>query len=252
MKILYLILDHHSAEGSSRACQQTWIKNIPQNDEALFIGDPLMPNQIGRHEVYKPLKDEPKQCQQRITEKMVYSFKHILKKNWDFLLRIDVDAYCNIDNLNKLTKNLDSSKDHYFGQGIHFKSDSHPCYLSNVGDKLPPKEYKYYYAQGGCYLISRTALEKAIPYMYYPAPIEARGEDIMVGDALAKAGIKLNDRPDLFCCGYTGKGWYNMPMRNVTAEEHIKNITQEGYISTHKISSNLMKKIHNKLNCKNT
>lgn len=250
-KVLYLILDHHSAEGLSKSCQQTWIKNIPENDEVLFIGDPLMPDKIGRHEVYKPLQDEPKQCQSRITEKIMHSFKYALKKNWDFVLRIDVDAYCNIDNLHEFIKNLDSSQDHYFGQGIHFKGDSHPCYLSNVGDKLPPKEYKYYYAQGGCYLISRAALKKAIPYMYYPAPIEARAEDIMIGDALAKSGVKLSDRPDLFCSGYEGKGWPRMPMRNFTTEEHIKKITKEGYISTHKISPDLIKKIHNKLKPQN-
>ena len=248
MKILYLILDHHSAECLSKSCQQTWMKNISKNDEVLFIGDPLMPDLIGLHEVYKPLRDEPKNCQHRITEKMMHSFKYALKKDWDFLLRIDVDAYCNINNLNKLIKSLDSSKDYYFGQGIHFNGDSHPCYLSSVGDELPPKEYKYYYAQGGCYLINRTALKKAVPYMYHPAPIEPRAEDIMVGDALAKAGIKLNDRPDLFCCGYIGKGWHNMPIRHATEEEHIQKITEEGYISTHKISSDLMNRIHKKLN----
>jgi len=250
-KILYLILDHHGCRALSKECQNTWMRDIRDNSNVIFVGDPLMPDTINGFEVYKPLPDERKEDQGRITEKIVKAYNYILEKDWDFLLRIDVDAYCNIKNLHRLVDNLNPSEDFYFGQGIYFLDDKHPCFLSNIGDDLPPKKYKYYYAQGGCYLLSKSALHKSISYMYYPAPIEARAEDIMVGDALSKAGIELSDRPDLFNSGFEGKGWHNMGTRQHTIEEHLKKITKEGYISTHKISPDLIKKIHNQLKCKN-
>lgn len=243
--VLYLILDHHSAKPLSKACQDTWLQHIDKKSSVVFVGDPLMPDTINNFEVYKPLKDEAKEDHVRITEKIAKAYEYVIQKDWDFLLRIDVDAYCNVNNLHKLVEPLDPDEDFYSGQGIHFLEDRHPCFLSNVGDDLPPKKYKYYYAQGGCYLLSRSALKKSIEHMYYPAPIESRAEDIMVGDAMSKAGIKLSDRPDLFCCGYIGKGWHNMPIRHATEEEHIKKITEEGYISTHKITAEQIYKINN-------
>ena len=69
----------------------------------------------------------------------------------------------------------------------------------------------------------------------------------MVGDALNKVGITLDDRPDLFNSGFQGRGWHRMGTRNHTKTEHIKKITKEGYISTHKITSDIMYEIHNKL-----
>ena len=243
MKILFLLLDHHSVKDKSKACQNTWLKNFGKEDEVIFLGDPLMPDFINGHEVYKPLPNEKKQEQNRITEKQVKAFKYIIKKEWDFLLRIDVDAYCNVDNLKNLLKSLKKDECYYYGQGICFPGNGHPCYLSNVGDILPRTKYKYYYAQGGCYLISKPALKKALPFMYFPAPIEARAEDIMVGDALKKAGVDLIDRPDLFNSGYVGKGWHGMGTRINTLEEHLQKI-KDGYISTHKVSSNQIIKIH--------
>lgn len=250
MKILYIILDHHSAKDLSVACQQTWMKDVSSNDEILFIGDPLMPDFICGNEVYKPLLDEPEVCQHRITEKMVKTFNYIAEKDWDFVLRIDVDAYCNINNLENLLKQLDKGADHYYGQGLYFLREKHPCFISNIGDSIPPKKYKYYYAQGGCYLISKSALMKGLPHMYYPAPIEARAEDIMVGDALSKGGVRLTDRPDLFCCGYIGKGFHipDVRTRRVSKNEHIDNITKKGFVSTHKICHHTIKEIHKKLN----
>jgi len=247
MKILFLILDHHSAKQLSIACQQTWMRDIRNEHDVIFIGDPKMPSNIGSHEVYIPLLDEKVKDQSRITEKMVCAFKYIADKDWDFLLRVDVDVYCNVEKLEEYIKTLPKHTDHYIGQGIHFPKDKHPNYLSNVSDQLPPKQYKYYYAQGGCYLLNKSALMKSLNEMYYPAPIEPRAEDIMVGDALAKAGVSLNDRPDLFNCGYVGRGWPNMGTRKNTKDEHIKKITKEGYISTHKIDSNLIYEIHNRL-----
>lgn len=247
MKILFLILDHHTTKQLSVACQQTWMQDIHNKHNVIFIGDPKMPSKIGNHEVYIPCPDEDIIDQDRITEKMVKTFKYIVEKDWDFLLRIDVDAYCNVKNLEKYIKTLSKGKDHYIGQGIHFPTGKHPCYLSNVGDELPPKQYKYYFAQGGCYLLNKSALKKSLNELYYPAPVDKRAEDLMVGDALNKVGITLDDRPDLFNSGYHGRGWNRMGTRNHTKTEHIKKITKEGYISTHKITSDIMYEIHNKL-----
>ena len=65
MKILFLLLDHHSVKDKSKACQNTWLKNIGKEDEVIFLGDPLMPDFINGHEVYKPLPNEKKQEQNR-------------------------------------------------------------------------------------------------------------------------------------------------------------------------------------------
>ncbi len=245
-KILYLVLDHHTVKKRSLACQSTWMQDIASTSDIVFIGDPRMPNSINGFEVYKPIKDEPLTCRDNITEKMVLSFEFILKKEWDFLVRIDVDAYCNIKSLNSF---LDlQNRDHllYAGQGIHFLNKCGPLYLSNVGDSLPPSQYEYYYAQGGCYVLSRKSLEKSFPHMFFPAPALDWAEDLMVGVSMEKAGVTLNDRPDLFNSGYKGKGWPGMGTRRHTIKEHIDMINS-GYISTHTLNSKQIHLIHNAL-----
>ena len=121
MKILFLILDHHTAKQLSIACQQTWMKDIHSKHNVVFIGDPKMPSKIGNHEVYICCPDEGITDQDRITEKMAKTFKYIVEKDWDFLLRIDVDAYCNVKNLEKYIKTLSKDKDHYIGKVYIFQ-----------------------------------------------------------------------------------------------------------------------------------
>ena len=243
-KILYLLLDHHLVKDKSEACQLTWLTEISPNSEVIFIGDSLMPDSVSGYEVYKPIKNEPIKSKDNITEKILLSFKYALSKEWDFLLRIDVDAYCNIKNLHSYIENLNTLDPLYTGQGIHFVTNKYPCYLSNVGDELPPKDYTYYYAQGGCYLLSRSALKSSINQMFYPAPIHPSYEDIMVGVAMEKSGIPLQDRPDLFNSGYKGRGWPKMGTRRNNIKEHIDMINS-GYISTHTLNSKQIYRIHN-------
>ena len=45
-----------------------------------------MPSKIGNHEVYIPCPDEDITDQDRITEKMVKTFKYIVEKDWDFII----------------------------------------------------------------------------------------------------------------------------------------------------------------------
>ena len=52
---------------------------------------------------------------------MAKTFKYIVEKDWDFLLRIDVDAYCNVKNLEKYIKTLSKDKDHYIGKVYIFQ-----------------------------------------------------------------------------------------------------------------------------------
>ena len=163
MKILYLILDHHSVRDLSIACQETWLQDVDPGSEIVFLGDDQMPDVIQGNEVYKPLKNETRN---NITKKMVLGFEYIMNKKWDYVLRVDTDVYCNIHALKQFITNNKNIENLYAGQGIHFRTENHPNYLSMPGDKLPPKEYKYYYAQGGCYLISRTALNVSLKNMF--------------------------------------------------------------------------------------
>jgi hypothetical protein len=77
-KILYLILDHHGCRALSKACQNTWMRDIRENFNLIFLGDPLMPDNINGFEVYKPLPDERKENQDRITEKIVKAYNYIV------------------------------------------------------------------------------------------------------------------------------------------------------------------------------
>ena len=81
MKILFLILDHHSMARMSKACRETWISTIDtESMEIIFLGDARMPDELDGHEVYKPLKHEPKFCRDNITKKMVRAYEYILTK----------------------------------------------------------------------------------------------------------------------------------------------------------------------------
>lgn len=242
VKVLFMLLDHTSVIAESQACQNTWIKDIPSEHDVIFIGNNEMPSKLNSYEVYKPLLSENRAS---ITEKMVKSFEYILTKSWDFLIRCDVDVYCNVKNLLNYLNSIDKSTPTYSGQGIHFPEPKHPCYLSSVNSE-PPKNPYYYFTQGGFYILCRNALENAIPNMFYPAPIESEAEDIMVGEAMKKSGIKLNDRPDLFNCGAEGWGWNRRGRgcRKHTTTEHISKISN-GYISTHWVTADQIYEIHN-------
>lgn len=246
MKILFLILDHHSVKHLSIACQETWLQDVDSSSEIVFLGDKSMPDEIQGNEVYKPLKNETRDD---ITRKMMLGFEHIMNKEWDYVLRVDTDVYCNINTLKQFITYNKHIENLYTGQGIHFLTDGHPNYLSNPGDKLPPEKYKYYYAQGGCYLISRQALDTSIKNMYYPAPIFPWAEDIMVGEAMRLSGVPLMDKPSRFDCGFVCTGWGkgHAPDRLRTLDERIESM-RSGYISTHKVSPYEIREIHRALN----
>lgn len=239
MKILIAILSHHGSSERLKACLGTWVKNCHAHD-LVILGDDKMPDRISGIEIHKPLVDEK---YTDLPKKIKTSFEYLLMKEWDYLIKIDDDAYLNTTNLLKFLKN-NTKPNLYAGQGIYFPSDKHPCYLSNIGDVLPPKSFKYYYAQGGCYIISRLALQNSIDKMKTLSPFNA--EDVMVGIAMHESNIKLEDRPDLFNCGFKGKGWHNMGTRKNTDKENI-HLIKSGYISAHKLDSSLIRKIHNTL-----
>lgn len=239
MNILISILSYHGSSERLKACLDTWVKNCHAHD-LIILGDDKMPDRISDIEVYKPLVNEK---YRDLPKKIKTSFEYLLTKEWDYLVKIDDDAYLNTTNLLNFLKN-NTEPNLYAGQGVHFPSDKHPCYLSNVGDILPPKSFKYYYAQGGCYVISKKALEISISNMDISAPFFA--EDLMVGKSMNESNILLEDRPDLFNCGLKGKGWHNMGTRKNTDKENI-DLMQSGYISSHKLDSSLMIKIHNSL-----
>lgn len=239
MKILISILSYHGSFERLKACLDTWVKNCI-NYDLVILGDNKMPDRISDIEVYKPLVDEK---YRDLPKKIKASFEYLLTKEWDYLVKIDDDAYLNTTNLSDFL-NEKSSDLLYAGQGIHFPSDKHPCYLSNIGDILPPKSFKYYYAQGGCYIISRLALQNSIDKMQTPSPFNA--EDTMVGIAMHESNIKLEDRPDLFNCGFKGEGWHNMGTRKNTNKENVQ-LMKSGYISTHKLNTQEIYKIHDQL-----
>lgn len=236
MNILISILSHHGSSERLQACLDTWVKNCHAHN-LIILGDDKMPDRISDIEVYKPLVKEK---YRDLPQKIKISFEYLLTKEWDYLVKIDDDAYLNVDNLlNFLQKNTKPNL--YAGQGIYFPSDKHPCYLSNVGDALPPKSFKYYYAQGGCYVLSRLALQNSIGKMNTSSPFKA--EDTMVGIAMHESNIMLEDRPDLFNCGFKGKGWHNMGTRKNTIKENVQ-LIKSGYISTHKLNAQEIYKIH--------
>lgn len=243
MKILIALLSHSKSQEKLQACLDTWVKNCIGHD-LIILGDSKMPDSISNFEVYKALDNEE---YKDLPHKIKLSFRHCLKKNWDYLVKIYDDAYLNIHNLLDFLKNNKNDK-LYAGQGIHFPEKTHPCYLSNIGDTLPPKSFKYYYAQGGCYVLSRLALESCIDKMETSSPFVG-AEDTMIGNAIYSSGLNLTDRPDIFSAGYTGKGWGsgNYPMRKNTLRENIE-LIKKGYISTHKLTASHILEIHKHYN----
>ena len=250
VKVLYLLLDHHLVKQSSLACQETWLTTIGDQASVVFIGDPLMPDRIKQWEVYKPITKEPKKNRGSITKKICKSFEYILTiPDWDYVVRIDVDAYCNVENLHRFLQSQDKNNYLYAGQGIHLKTESGARFLSSETSVLPPKEFKYYFAQGGCYVLSRKAVETLQPHMYYPAPVKGWAEDIMVGDVAVQMNVPLTDRPDLFCCGYTGPGW-GIPgsggIKGLKTRNHVA-LMKGHHISTHKCTPDILYAIHQAL-----
>ena len=240
MKILISILSHHGSFERLKACLDTWVKNCI-NYDLVILGDNKMLDRISDIEVYKPLIDEK---YRDLPKKIKASFEYLLTKEWDYLVKIDDDAYLNTTNLLNFLKN-NTKPNLYAGQGIHFPSDKHPCYLSNVGDILPPKSFKYYYAQGGCYVISKNSLNTSLIKMNTSVSFSG-AEDLMVGRAMHESNIMLEDRPDLFNCGFKGKGWHNMGTRKNTNKENVQ-LMKSGYISTHKLNPQEIYKIHDQL-----
>lgn len=236
MKILLAILSHYTSRDNLNACLDTWVKKC-DSQQLVILGDDTMPDSISNIEVYKPLENE---TYLDLPKKIKSSFNYLLGREWDYIVKIDDDTYLNID---KLSDYLQQNKNDQFyaGQGIHFPGKTYPCYLSNVGDKLPPDEFTYYYAHGGCYIISRSALETSIDMMRIDSYDNA--EDVMVGVAMQENNILLEDRPDLFNSGYVGPGWHDMGTRENTTEEHIS-LINSGYIVTHKINFRQIYNIH--------
>lgn len=242
MKILFLILDHSSVHDQSVACQRTWVKNIDTRHEIIFLGDAKMPDNILLHEVYKPLHSESRSD---ITKKIVKGFRHSLKKDWDYLVRCDTDVYCNVSELEKFLIKCNKIKPLYAGHGVYSHSPTgHPNYIVTDLKDIPKNKY-WYFAQGGFYILSRSALEKTIDDMYFPGPVEPESEDVMVGGVMKKQEIPLRDRPDLFNIGWVGNGWggnTELPREN-TLSEHL-DVMNNNFISTHKVNAKQIYAIH--------
>lgn len=244
MKILYLILSHQSTMDKLHACLQTWVHDISPEHKVLILGDITMVDNMHGYQVYKPLSSE---TYYDLPKKMYRSYVHIMNMEWDYIVKVDDDCYLNIDNLNNQLSEMSDITTLYTGQGIHFKTNKKPNYLSNCGDKLPPEQYTMYYAQGGCYIISKPALTLALDKMQYiNPPFDA--EDVMVGMAMTESSILLHDRPDLFDSGWCGRGWGpgTGVCRPHTIEERI-NFIKNKHISTHKLESHDIVKIHTSL-----
>ena len=75
MKILYLILSHHSTLDNLHACLKTWVHDIPPEHEVLVLGDITMKDNIHGYQVYKPLSSE---TYHDLPEKMYRSYVHIM------------------------------------------------------------------------------------------------------------------------------------------------------------------------------
>ena len=244
MKILFLILTHHTTQDKLHACLRTWVPKIESKHDLIVLGDCTMEDNIQGHSVYKPLNNE---TYYDLPEKMYRSYRHVLDMEWDYLVKTDDDCYLNIDNLHSSLAEMSSIDKLYTGQGIHFKTKTKPNYLSNCDDKLPPEQYTMYYAQGGCYIMSKSALNHSIDKMQYKKP-PFSAEDVMVGMAMTDSDIVLHDRPDLFDCGWVGRGWGpgTGGCRSRTPQECIDIISNK-HISVHRTNAFFIQKIHNNL-----
>lgn len=244
MKILFLLLSHHTTQNKLHACLSTWVQSIDQKHNLVILGDCTMEDNISGYNVYKPLNNE---TYYDLPEKMYRGYRHVLDMEWDYLVKVDDDSYLNLHNLYINLEKMSSIDKLYTGQGIHFKSRTFkkPNYLSNCDDKLPPDHYTLYYAQGGCYIMSKSALSHAIDKMQYQHP-PFDAEDVMVGMAMNDSDILLHDRPDLFECGWGGRGWGpgTGGCRPRPIQDHVNFITNK-HISTHRLTPHAIFKIYN-------
>ena len=235
-KILITLLTHSNSIDRLKTCLQTWCKSIKDRHELIILGDSQMEDNFSGFEVFKALE---KECYTDLPFKIFKSFSHCLSKDWDFLVKIDDDAYLSMDRLESFLMSEGDSLS-YCGSPVIWENNkivsNHINRLNSYPDQpqsFPKNLWKNgnrAYAQGGCYILSRKALSHSIKY-FDPENAVDSAEDAMVGKALFLSDLAFQNRPDLF-------------LNNNATDFALNWFIKHNYLSFHKVNSDKMEKLH--------
>ena len=174
--MLFGILSCQKYEDKRQGIRETWLNDISQSDDAVFIvGGHSKVERIG-DTLLVPAKDD----YPSLPEKMYEFWTWAVTQNHEIILKCDDDTYVRIDRLPSLKNGP------YIGHAL----------LSST----KKKQKKLYYAQGGCYRIDAKLLPNIIGH-YQPRGVN---EDRKFGLAALIAGVRLQHEP-LIQLGYPGE-----------------------------------------------
>ena len=222
MKILVSILSYKGGLDRICSCICTWLRDLDNPHDYIIYGDDFIESTFKKS--INVVNGNFRDIRINLPLKTLNMLEHVIQdSSWDFLYKCDDDTFLNFENLKKLLKNQDPTKDLYMGERI---------YLG--------KREVVEYAQGGAgYVLSRSAVEKCLPYLREIAPnrrLNFDAEDYSIGKSLSLGGVELEHSP-LF---YSGIDPGNRRYRKEALVECENKIAQ-GFISAHYVRPDWMK-----------
>ena len=156
-RVLFAILSCHALRHYEQSLRDTWIKEIPEGvDHRFFLGSPNL-DYVFSDEVFLSVGDSL----QDLTHKTVEMYRWVVEKDYDFVLKVDLDTL--VRPLGLLQSDF-KQFDWVGGQNSFFASG------------------------GAGYTLSRKAMRAVIDH-----PIElGPAEDVHTAHALAAQGIELH------------------------------------------------------------
>jgi len=237
MKLIVLIYTHKNNFFKIKFLKDSWIKDLSKYNISYYFvtGDDL--------------KDEPviklnfKECYEQLPLKTFLSLKELYNKEYTHLLKTDDDTFIDVNSLIKLNFN----DLNYYGRGVQPNNniDAHFYKCKDKAYHLPKRKTEFSYAEGGAYILSKKAVDIIASYpenYFLNTPLNYRGEDVIVGELLAKNNILLEDGynkkvGELLKMDITEISFHPVhfsllsKLSNLNAEQKIKLLQQNPYLN---------------------
>jgi hypothetical protein len=195
VRALFLVLAQAARVQWLSAVLETWAKDLPAGDSLRVLGDRPLLERFGPELVWECVEaDGPDDVYAGLPRKVLAGLRRARDlADWDVVAKLDDDTLIKPSLLHAIAEHhVDARKPLYFG-GTGFWDQTSSHWIAGRG--LPDFRF-FYFAGGGCYFLTRPALDQAFDSL--SAVMDAHGvEDGYLGAALAHAKVPFLSRPEL-------------------------------------------------------
>jgi hypothetical protein len=195
VRVLFLVLGQAARVKWLEAVLETWARELHPNDAIRVLGDRPLVEKLGAEIVWECVEaGGPDDVYSGLPRKVLQGLRRARDlSSWDVIAKLDDDTLVSPARLRAIAEHhLDPAKPLYFG-GTGFWDFSTSHWIVERG--LPSFRF-FYFAGGGCYFLTRPALEQSFAVL--EQVMDAHGvEDGYIGAALAHSKVPCVSRPEL-------------------------------------------------------